>query len=110
MLFRSLSDIENQTDQAVDMMLSSGKERGKVKTPVVLNIDIAETNIYGNRLDTWDTFILDTAFNLYEVGNRHLTPELIYKEMTGKTPNNIGKDIKDNIEKSINKLILTRFI
>ena len=107
-LHKNLAYIESNIEQPVDLKLVNEKEKGIKTTPVNILLDISDISLYGNYLDEFDLSILDIAFNLYQAGNRHLTPELVYKEFTGKTPNNIGKELYKSILNSIYKLSSTK--
>lgn len=107
-LQKNLSLIESNIEQPIDMKLSKKKHNVIESTPINVWLDIADSSVYGTSLDPFDVMIWNTAFNLREAKNEHLTPELIYKEITGKTPNNMGKELYNNIMKSIIKLSITR--
>lgn len=103
-LHKKLNEIENAIDQPVNLQLL-----GKKKDTIInVELNIADTDIFGNHLNYFDILVINQAFNLYEIGNKQLTPELIYKEFLGKTPSKIGNDIYREIEKSLKKLIITR--
>lgn len=108
-LQKNFSSIESNIEQPVDLKLVNKKNKKGIKsTPINVLLDIADTSLYGNYLDEFDLEVWDISFNLYQAGNKQLTPELIYKEFTGKTPNNMGSELYNSILKSLHKLSITR--
>lgn len=103
-LHKKLNEIENAINQPVNLQLL-GKNKDTI---IYIELNIPKQDIFGIHLTPFDILVFNLAFNLYEAGNKQLTPELIYKEFLGKTPSKIGNEIYNEIEKSLKKLIITR--
>lgn len=118
---RFAKKLSSLTDEDFDDM-SSGENRdlvelqqhkkfGKIVSPFRIYVDEHAFLTLSEPVEQFDFDILCVSISEYYIGNRYLTPGIIYRALTGKVNDNDANPSKDqlaNISQSIEKLMFLK--
>lgn len=90
--------------------LKANKDRAKEPITVIASLAYDDKNLHTSKaLTGYDREVLNGVCSLFEAGNKHFTPAMVYRAMNGIThASNISAEATKKISQSIDKLRFTR--
>ena len=102
------SDTVNAQESADLIEMKNHKRFGKIVSPFKLYTEEGEMFTISEPLDQFDCDVLTVCISEFNVGNRYITPAIIYRGLTGKVGRGDAEPSKDqlaNIIHSVEKLM-----
>lgn len=105
-VYRKLSEIQKESAGGYLVPVSVDREKKITVNVRVSAIDGKDIDYFTN---SFDRNVMATVGNLYEAGNREVTAQSIYNAMTvKKSGNRCSQVMKERIEESLDKGVMTR--
>lgn len=104
----------NQLEElgSIDIRLSNPKSKKPIKTRVFLDLSDAKITIDGKKeLEPYDNEVhraITTCY--YSGGNEYMTPQMIFRAMTGNADARLGDKQREQIDKSLDTLMYGRLV
>ena len=102
------SDTVNAQESANLIEMKNHKKFGNIYSPFRLYTEEGEIFTISEPLDQFDCDVLTVCISEFNVGNRYITPAIIYRGLTGKVGRSDAEPSKDqlaNIIQSVEKLM-----